>query len=271
MTLTHTDKLLVALNNGIKRITINRPERRNALDVETIKLLHEAIEESARDGSRVIVLTGAGDSFSAGADLAEGETLDVKNFDVTQHLRAHANPLVLAMRRLPVPVIARVDGVAAGIGCNYALACDIIIASERATFAELFVRIGLMPDGGGTFFLPRLVGYHRAFELMATGESVTAQEAHRMGIVNRVMSVEELDAEVDRLAARLVRAPRIVLMKIKGALNDASVQSDLDCALDWEAVNQADCFRSVDFREGVTAFLEKRNAVFNQTNKIVGD
>ncbi len=262
--MTDNEKLLVTLNEGVKRLTINRPMRRNALDIETIKLLHEAIEESAKDNSRVVVLTGAGDSFSAGADLAEGETLDVKNFDVTAHLRQHANPLVLALRRLPVPVIARVDGVAAGIGCNYALACDIIIASERATFAELFVRIGLMPDGGGCFFLPRLIGYARAFEMMATGESMTAQDAFRFGIVNRVVTVEKLDDEVNALAARFVRSPRIALAKIKGALNDARVQSDLAHALDWEAVNQTDCFRSADFREGVAAFLEKRKPQFGR-------
>lgn len=258
------EKLLVTLDDGIKRITINRPERRNALDFETIKLLREAVDASSSDNSRVVILTGAGDSFSAGADLAEGDALDVKNFNVTEHLRANANPLVLALRRLPVPVIARVDGVAAGIGCNFALACDIIIASERATFAELFIRIGLMPDGGGTFFLPRLVGYARAFEMMATGESVSAHDAHRLGIVNRVVAVEELDAEVDRLAARLSRSPRIALAKIKAALNDARVQSDLAYALEQEAINQADCFRSADFREGVAAFLEKRKPQFGK-------
>jgi 2-(1,2-epoxy-1,2-dihydrophenyl)acetyl-CoA isomerase len=258
------EKLLVALSDGIKRITINRPERRNALDFETIKLLRDAVEESTTDNTRVVILMGAGNSFSAGADLAEGDALDVGNFDVTEHLRANANPLVLALRRLPVPVIARVDGVAAGIGCNFALACDIIIASERATFAELFIRIGLMPDGGGTFFLPRLVGYYRAFEMMATGESVSAQEAYQMGIVNRVVPVEKLDDEVNQLAAHLARSPRIALAKIKEALNDSRIQSDLEYALEQEAVNQSDCFRSTDFLEGVAAFLEKRKPAFGK-------
>lgn len=255
------EKLLVTLDNGIKRITFNRPEKRNAVDHETFALLRKAMEESAHDDSRVIVLTGAGDSLCAGADLSALTPAEIERHDVTASLRDNINPSILAMREVPKPIIARVHGHAAGIGCNYALACDLIIASEQAIFSELFVRIGLMPDGGGTYFLPRLVGYHRAFELMATGESVSANDAHKLGIVNRVVPYAELDATVDKLAARLAQAPAIALAGIKAGLNHG-LNSDLASALDFEAVNQGHCFRSADFREGVAAFLEKRKAVF---------
>ena len=257
------EKLLVSLEDGIKRITINRPERRNSVDVETVQLLLAAIRESSQDGTRVVILTGAGESFCAGADLAATSERDIANFDVTKSLRENVNPTIFAMRALPVPIIARVHGHAVGVGSNYALACDMIIASEQALFGQVFVRVGLMPDGGGTFFLPRLVGYHKAFELMATGDIIAAQEALQLGIVNRVVPFADLDATVDKLASRLAQAPRIAIEKIKAGLNN-SAKSDLVSALDFEAVNQDVCFHSPDFIEGVSAFLEKRKAVFGK-------
>src|SRR5437667_4506978 len=180
-----TEKLLVSLEDGIKRITINRPERRNSVDGETVQLLLGAMRQSSGDGTRVVILTGAGESFCAGADLAATSERDIANFDVTKSLRENVNPTILAMRDLPVPIIARVHGHAVGVGSNYALACDMIVASEQALFGQVFVRVGLMPDGGSTFFLPRLVGYHKAFELMATGDIIGAQEAQQLGMVNR--------------------------------------------------------------------------------------
>jgi 2-(1,2-epoxy-1,2-dihydrophenyl)acetyl-CoA isomerase len=257
----HAEKLLVSIEDGIKRITINRPERRNSVDRETVRLLREAIKQSAKDGTRVVILTGAGESFCAGADLAATSANDIANYDVTKSLRENVNPTILAMRALPVPIIARVHGHAVGVGCNYALACDMIIASEAALFGQVFVRIGLMPDGGGTFFLPRLVGYQKAFELMATGDIISAQQAHQLGIVNQVAPFAELDATVDSLAYRLAKAPRLALAKIKMGLNHGA-QTDLAGALDFEAVNQDACFHSPDFIEGVTAFLQKRKAAF---------
>ena len=176
---------------------------------------------------------------------------------------------MLRMRALAKPVIARVHGPAVGVGFNYALACDIIIASEQASFAQLFIKIGLMPDGGGTYFLPRLVGYHKAFELMATGDELSAREAQALGIINRVVPLQGLDREVDNLAARLAQSPAVALAKIKAGLNHGE-RAELAAALDWEAVNQADCFHSPDFREGVTAFVEKRRAVFNQSSNDPG-
>lgn len=255
------ENLLVTLADGIKRITINRPKRRNSVDLETVAMLREAIGQSGEDGTRVIILTGAGESFCTGADLAVTSERDIAEFDVTKSLREGVNPTILAMRALPVPIIARVHGHAVGVGCNYALACDIIVASEQALFGQVFVKIGLMPDGGGTFFLPRLVGYHKAFELMATGDIISANDAYQLGMVNRIVPFAELDATVDALASRLAKSPRLALAKIKAGLNQAA-ESDLAGALDFEAINQDACLHSKDFIEGVTAFMQKREAVF---------
>lgn len=253
-----SDKLLVSLENGIKRITINRPERRNALDGETMIRLREEIQRSAEDESRVVILTGAGDSFSAGADL---QAVGQREVDVTTSLRERTNPTILAMRKLPKPIIARIHGHAVGVGCNYALACDILIASDQAKFGQVFIKIGLMPDGGSTYFLPRIVGYAKAFELMATGDIFSAQDALALGLVNRVVPFEELDRTVNAMAERLAASPPIALAKIKEGLANGE-RSDLAGALEFEAVNQGDCFRSADFKEGVAAFLEKRKANF---------
>ncbi len=259
--MSHSDKLLVTLENGIKRITFNRPDRRNATDNETLALLRKAIHESAEDDSRVIILTGAGDAFCAGADLQPSPDFNMVEIDVTAMLRENVNPTVAAMRELNKPIIARVHGAAAGVGCNYALASDMIIASEEARFGQVFVKIGLAPDGGGTFFLPRTVGYAKAFELMATGELLTAEEALSLGLINRVVPFAELDSTVNAWAQKLAAAPAIALAKMKQALN-YGIHHNLAEALDNEAVNQASCFRSQDFREGVQAFLEKRKANF---------
>lgn len=255
-----SEKVLVSLENGIKRITFNNPARRNALDFDAFKFIGDEIKRSATDETKVIVLTGAGEAFCAGADV-QGFGSGEATQDVTDSLRTGVNPSIQAMRDLPKPIIARVHGHAAGVGCNYALAADIIIASDQAFFGQVFVKIGLMPDGGGTYFLPRSVGYNRAFELMALGDPIPAQAAFEMGMINRVVSVAELDATVNTLAERLAASPGVALAKIKAGLI-ASMNSDLTAALDFEAVNQGECFRSEDFKEGVAAFLQKRKANF---------
>ena len=253
-------RLLVSLEDGVKRITFNNPARRNSIDFDTIRRFAEAIERSAEDETRVVVITGAGDSFCAGAELQSLKPGD-SDYDVTTDVRGGVNPGVLAMRSLPKPIIARVHGHAAGVGCNYALAADMIIASDQAFFGQVFIKIGLMPDGGGTYFLPRLVGYNRAFELMALGDPIPAQQAFEIGMINRVVPAAELDVVVNALAGRLAKAPAIAIAKIKAGLING-LQSDLAAALEFEAVNQGDCFRSADFKEGVAAFLQKRKAVF---------
>jgi enoyl-CoA hydratase/carnithine racemase len=255
-----SSRLLVSLDGGVKRITFNNPTRRNAVDFETMRRFAETIKESVDDKTRVIIITGAGDSFCAGADLQSSLSSSIPR-DVTADLREVVNPGVMAMRNLPKPIIARVDGHAAGIGCNYALAADIIIASDRAFFTQAFIKIGLMPDGGGTYFLPRLVGYNKAFELMALGDPIPAQQAFEMGMLNRVTPAAELDATVNALAERLASAPALALAMIKTGLMN-SLQSDLASALEFEAAGQGECFRSADFAEGVAAFLQKRKAVF---------
>lgn len=254
-------KVVVTLSDGIKRISINRPERRNAIDAECISLLAQAFAESRDDASRVLILTGVGEAFCAGADLQASGSADIITKDVTTSLREGINPFIRAMRALPKPIIARVHGHAAGVGCNIALACDILVASESAVFSEIFVRIGLMPDGGGTYFLPRLVGYHKAFELMTTGELISAKDALDLRIVNRVVPVADLDSVVDALAEKLSLGPALSLAKTKLALNEG-LTGTLDQALEFEAVHQGECSRSDDFSEGVKAFREKRRAVF---------
>jgi 2-(1,2-epoxy-1,2-dihydrophenyl)acetyl-CoA isomerase len=258
-----TDKLLVSTENGIKRITINRPERRNSVDHETVQLLRDAVLRSADDDTRVVILTGTGEAFCAGADLAATSERDIANYDVSKALRENVNPTIMALRQLTVPIIARVHGPAVGVGCNYALACDLIIASEEARFGQVFVRVGLMPDGGSTFFLPRLVGYHKAFELMATGNIINAKEAWELCMINKVVPFAELDATVDSFATRLAESPRVAIARIKAGLNHG-LSSDLAGALEFEAVNQDACFHSPDFIEGVTAFLQKRKAAFGK-------
>ena len=241
----------------ITRVVIDRPSRRNAVDLPTLDALRAALEGAATDDGRVVVLTGAGEAFCAGADLAATSAEEIARFDVTAALRDHNNPVVRAIRAIPKPVIARVHGPAAGVGMNFALACDLIVASETATFGQVFVKIGLMPDGGSTYLLPRLVGYHKAFELMALGELVPARDAERLGIVSRVVPADALDAAVEELATRLARAPREAVAAIKAGLQHGET-SDLAGALEFEAVRQDACFHSPDFVEGVTAFLQKR-------------
>lgn len=245
-------------DDAVARVTIDRPARRNAVDLPTLAGLRAAFEQVATDASvRAVVLTGAGEAFCAGADLAATSAADIARFDVTAALRAYNTPLVLAIRACPVPVIARVDGPAAGVGMNFALACDLIVASDRATFGQVFVKIGLMPDGGSTYMLPRLVGYHKAFELMAFGDLIPAADAARLGLVSRVVPAADLDAAVDAVAARLAASPRAALAGIKAGLR-YSETSDLAGALEFEAVRQDACFHAPDFAEGVAAFLGKR-------------
>jgi 2-(1,2-epoxy-1,2-dihydrophenyl)acetyl-CoA isomerase len=250
--------LLVTLENGVKRVTFNRPERRNAVDRATCERLLEAVQETARDDSKVLVLTGAGDSFCAGADLSSSKP---GGGDVTEFLRSVVNPTILALREMSKPVIARVHGHAAGVGCNYALAADIRIASTDAKFGQVFSKIGLIPDGGSTYFLPRMIGYPKAYEWMITGAIIDAHQAAEWALVNCVVPLKDLDGVVDQWIARLCSGALLAFAGIKRALTYGESHT-LAEALEFEAVTQKTCYESQDFREGVKAFQEKRKAVF---------
>jgi 2-(1,2-epoxy-1,2-dihydrophenyl)acetyl-CoA isomerase len=252
-------RLLVSLMDGVKRITFNAPQRRNAVDRATSERLLEVVQETARDESRVVVLTGAGDSFCAGADLTSARP---GGADVTEFLRRVANPTVLALREMPKPVIARVHGHAVGIGCNYALAADIRIASSEAKFGQVFSKIGLIPDGGSTYFLPRMIGYPKAFEWMMTGAIIDAQKASEFGLVNCVVPLKDLDGVVEEWCRRVLSMATLAIAGIKRALSYGESHT-LAEALDYEAATQKTCYESDDFREGVAAFREKRKAVFH--------
>src|SRR5690242_5641481 len=251
-------RLLVTLIDGVKRITFNAPERRNAVDRATSERLLEVVQETARDESKVVVLTGAGDAFCAGADLS---TAKPGGSDVTEFLRRVVNPTILAMREMPKPLIARVHGHAVGIGCNYALAADIRIATPEAKLGQVFSKIGLIPDGGSTYFLSRMIGYPKAFEWMVTGAIIDAQQAADWGLINAVVPFKDLDEVVDQWTARLRSGPLLAYAGIKRALTYGESHT-LAEALDFEAVTQQTCYMSDDFREGVAAFREKRKAAF---------
>jgi enoyl-CoA hydratase/carnithine racemase len=259
----NNEKLQVTLDAGVKRITFNNTERRNAVDFGMFEAFAAAVAEAETDESRVVVITGAGDFFCAGLDMKSISPAELATLDIAARIRDLINPPVFNLRKLPKPVVARVHGPAAGIGFSYVLAADVVVASDEATFSQSFVRVGLMPDGGATHLLPALVGRAKAFELMATGDTLSARDAERLGLVSRVVPRSELDAVCDELVARLAAAPQPSLARIKGALN-LSEQHALAAALDYEAEGQAECFRSPDFVEGATAFLQKRAPHFGK-------
>ncbi|HEV3469614.1 MAG TPA: enoyl-CoA hydratase-related protein [Pyrinomonadaceae bacterium] len=261
--MSNEDQLVVTLERGVKRITFNRPERRNAVTLEMFEAFAEAVEKSDSDGTRVVVITGAGEAFCAGLDLSAVAAGDLARLDVAATVRRLINPPILRMRSSPVPFIARVHGPAAGIGFSYVLASDLRVGSPAASFGQTFIRVGLMPDGGSTYFLSRLVGPARAFELMATGATLSADDALRLGVLNRVVPVTELDAACDELADALARAPQPALAHVKTALSRAE-RDALAAALDFEAEGQAESFASPDFAEGVTAFMQKRAPEFGR-------
>jgi len=245
--------------DGIAKITLNRPQALNAFTAEMNRELQEVLKEADGDQTiRCLLLTGAGRAFCAGQDL-KGRTPGKKG-SLGESLRKNYNPIILRLRRTEKPVIAAVNGVAAGAGCNLALACDLRIAAEEAKFIQAFVRVGLSPDSGGSYILPRLVGFSKAMELLLLGEPVDAREALRIGLVCRVVPANELGGTALELAARLARGPRSIGL-IKRALNRAML-SDLESQLEYEAYVQEIAGRSADYDEGVRAFLEKRQPVF---------
>jgi 2-(1,2-epoxy-1,2-dihydrophenyl)acetyl-CoA isomerase len=260
---TNYEHLLLQQDGGVLTITMNRPEVLNAVSDPMLDGLGEILEEAALDEDvRCVVLTGAGRAFGSGADLrgfasvhASGEPVKV-----SEHLQKY-HRVVRAMRTMPKPVIAAVRGVAAGASCNLALACDLRIASEDARFIEAFARIGLVPDAGGGFFLPRLVGFSKALELSMLADEVTGPEAERLGLANKCVPLAEFEATVTSFAQRLAKGPTRAYGLMKELLNTAAV-SDLETTLHLEGELQDQAIVTADHREGVTAFIQKRPANF---------
>jgi 2-(1,2-epoxy-1,2-dihydrophenyl)acetyl-CoA isomerase len=248
---------------GVMKITLNRPEVLNSFNLQMARELRAALDCARADKSvRAVVLTGAGRAFCAGQDLSEGPAPDSGiTADLGATVRATYNPIIRVLRKLDLPVICAVNGVAAGAGANLAMACDIVLASENASFIQSFAKVGLVPDSGGTFFLPRIVGLARATALMMTAEKISAVRANEIGIVYRVCPPDTLLQETMTLATEMAAMPTRGLALTKRALN-ASMTNDLEAQLELEAELQAEAGETNDFVEGVKAFLEKRKPVF---------
>lgn len=261
---TDFSHLLVQQEEGVATIIMNRPEVLNAVNDLMLQELIEAAEAAAQDDTiRCVVLTGAGRAFGSGQDLRVFAAIYASNesLKVSDHLMKY-HRLVYALHEMPKPVIAAVRGVAAGISCNIALACDLRIAADDASFIEAFARIGLVPDGGGGYFLPRLVGIGKAMEMALLADEVSAQEAERIGLVNTCVPVAEFDAAVTTLARRLAKGPTHTYGLIKNLLY-GSLAADLPTSLQLEGELQDRAIVTSDHREGVSAFLAKRKPNFS--------
>jgi 2-(1,2-epoxy-1,2-dihydrophenyl)acetyl-CoA isomerase len=252
--------LTYEVTQSIATITLNRPEVYNALNDEITFELQDAFKAVAKDDKvRVVVLTGVGKAFCSGQDLKANP--EHKNRSFLDSLNKRYNPIVRAMRNLPKPIICKLNGVAAGAGCSLALACDMIVASEHASLIEVFINIGLVPDSGSSWFLPRLVGMAKAFELCSLGSKVSAKEALELGLINKMVPADQLDEAVQTLAEHFSSAPTKAIGLIKRMLNK-SATSTLDEMLDYEALSQEIAGSSHDHQEGVAAFLGKRKPKF---------
>ena len=243
------------LEAGVARLTLNRPDRLNSFTVQ----MHEEVADALGKlgDARCVVLTGAGRGFCAGQDLNDRAVAPGQSVDLGESVEQRYNPLIRKLVALPMPVIARVNGVAAGAGANIALACDIVIAARSAKFIQSFAAIGLIPDSGGTWVLPRLVGQARALGLALTGEALPAEKAEQWGLIWKAVDDEKLDEEVEALAQRFAAGPTRGLARIKAMIRESWGQS-LDSELDRQRDAMRELGFSDDYREGVAAFMEKR-------------
>jgi 2-(1,2-epoxy-1,2-dihydrophenyl)acetyl-CoA isomerase len=254
--------ILFDLDAGIARLTLNRPDRLNSFNVQMHGEVRDALGKVSASGARVLVLTGAGRGFCAGQDLGDRVVAPGgAGVDLGESIEKYYAPLVRALKQLPMPIIAAVNGVAAGAGANIALACDLVIAARSAIFVQAFSKLGLVPDSGGTWFLPRLVGPARALGLALLGEKLPAEQAAQWGLIWRCVDDAQLKETVDELAQQLAAAPTRGLARTKQAIHE-SWQHTLDQQLDQERDYQRELGRSRDYAEGVAAFTEKRNPKF---------
>ena len=253
-------EILRSDSNGVCTLTLNRPNVFNSFNQTMAFQLHVALDACAVDDNvRVVVIKGEGKAFCAGQDLAE--VIDPEGPEMKNIVGEHYNPIILKIRNLEKPVIAAVNGVAAGAGANIALACDITIAKKSAAFIQAFSKIGLIPDSGGTFFLPRLIGLQKAMALMFTGEKVSAEQAEKLNMIYKAVDDETFEEEVLKFAETLAVMPTRGLGLTKKAVN-LGLFNNLEDQLAVEGVLQTEAGETEDFREGVSAFLEKRAAVF---------
>ena len=256
------EPVLVSLEAGVLRLTLNRPDTLNAFTVAMTQALAAAFTRAEAEAAvRCVLITGAGRGFCAGQDLTERD-MNAKDIDLGGGLDTRYNPLVRRMRALEKPIVCAVNGFAAGAGANFALACDLVIAARSASFIQAFVKIGLVPDCGGSYFLPRLAGTQRAMALAMTGDRLTAEDAERWGVIWKCVDDANLKAEADKLALQLATGPTRSLGLIKKAMY-ASAGNTLSAQLDMERDLQREIGKGKDYREGVAAFLEKRKPQFS--------
>jgi 2-(1,2-epoxy-1,2-dihydrophenyl)acetyl-CoA isomerase len=259
MTHIPTSTLIRTREGDVTTIRLNRPERYNSFNREMAIGLQQLLDECATDGTRCLVLTGEGKAFCAGQDL--NEVTDPNGPPLQSIVAEHYNPIITRLRDLEIPIIAAVNGAAAGAGANIALACDIVIAKESTYFLQAFSHIGLIPDSGGTYHLPRLIGFQRASALMMLGEKVAAKDAESMGMIYKAIPDADWDEYVLKLSQRLAGMPTRGLALTKRALN-ATFENNLADQLDMEEKIQTTAGKTADYHEGVSAFLEKRKPNF---------
>jgi 2-(1,2-epoxy-1,2-dihydrophenyl)acetyl-CoA isomerase len=249
------------IENNVAYITLNRPEVFNSFNREMALKLQDTLDAcEINDEVRAIVLSGNGKAFCAGQDLKEIINPEL-NPGFKKILEEHYNPIIVRIRNIDKPIIAAVNGVAAGAGANIALACDVVIADEKASFIQAFSKIGLIPDSAGTFFLPRLIGFQKASALAMLGDKISAEEAERLGMIYKYVPSEEFQETIQKLAIKMAQMPTKALGLIKKAFNQSLV-NNLEGQLDLEAKHQIEAAETEDFEEGVTAFIEKRKPNF---------
>jgi len=256
-----SNSIELKLKNKVAYITFNRPEVFNSFNREMALTFQEVLDQCERnDEVRAIVLTGNGKAFCAGQDLKEVTSPEL-NPGFKKILEEHYNPLIQRIRAIQKPIIAAVNGVAAGAGANIALACDIVLAHEKVSFIQAFSKIGLVPDSAGTFFLPRLIGFQKAIALAMLGDKVSAHEAEKLGMIYKVIPLDSFSEEVHQMAEQLSNMPTKALGMIKTLFNQ-SMTNDLDAQLALESKYQIEAAKSEDYQEGVAAFIEKRQPNF---------